>query len=244
MTSLRWRPAMNGGVVQYASDRRGEPGPVGAESRQALPPGLGDGVVAPCALALVVPPFAGDQARVAPRLPSWPWLIVTRLNPAPCTSRRPGWRQRRVSMTAGRSRAPARSRSAIAAAGLLGRPGRPARRRAGLAGWLGAGTPGRSAWVWCSGLARVQWRWPVAGSASSARWTISPALMTASMRSRLPWARVRPGAPPGPKGHCWCRWRLASRRPGARHHRALYVAPGSHVRPRSLGSFRPVTPMA
>src|SRR5690349_17682088 len=67
MASLLPGPAMNGGVrvVQYASDGRGEPGPVGAEGRQALPPGLGNGVVAPGSLALVVPPFAGDQARVA-----------------------------------------------------------------------------------------------------------------------------------------------------------------------------------
>jgi len=51
-------------VVQHSPDRRREPGPIGAEGRQALPPGLGDGVVAPGPLALVVPPFAGDQARV------------------------------------------------------------------------------------------------------------------------------------------------------------------------------------
>jgi hypothetical protein len=55
----------DGSVVQHAPDSRGEPGPAGAEGRQALSSGLGDGVVTPCALALLVPPFAGDQARVA-----------------------------------------------------------------------------------------------------------------------------------------------------------------------------------
>src|ERR1700678_2177657 len=65
MASLLCGPGMDGGVVQDAADRRGEPGPVGAEGREALPPGLGDGVVAPGALPRVVPPFAGDQARVA-----------------------------------------------------------------------------------------------------------------------------------------------------------------------------------
>src|SRR4029077_17692641 len=36
----------------------------GAEGRQALPPGAGDRVVAPRALAVAVPPLASDQARV------------------------------------------------------------------------------------------------------------------------------------------------------------------------------------